>query len=194
MSNYTGTNTEVLYSSIATGTALASFTTEDSLQKTLPPVIIPAGFFYNLASTGKSLKIKAWGRFGAAATLPTYNWSIRLLTSTTWSAGGILLGTSNAPVTVASTLAPWTLEAEITMRTLSVGGASTVACMGEVRSAKGMASPFAATIPDNNTAFTVTTVDNSTTYYLFISASNTGGTSQATNLIQMEMLKVYGDN
>jgi hypothetical protein len=194
MSFLTGTQSEVLYASTATGTALSSFTTEDSLQKTLPPVIIPAGFFYNTSATGKSLKIKAWGRFGAAATLPTYNWTIRLLTSTTWSAGGITLGVTNAPVTVASTLAPWTLEAEITMRSVGVGGASTLLCMGEVRSAKGMATPFAATIPDNNTAITYATVDNSVTYYLFLSASNTGGTSQATNLIQLESLKVYGEN
>lgn len=194
MSFLTGTQQEVLYASTATGTQLSSFTTEDSLQKTLPPVIIPAGFFYNVGATGKSLKVKAYGRFGAAATLPTYNIFLRLLTSTTWSAGGLLLGQTNAPVTVASTLAPWTFEADIIMRTPSVGGASTIAVMGEFRSPKGMATPFAATLPDNNTAFTTTTLDNSVTYYLFLSASNTGGTSQATNLIQMEMLKVYGEN
>jgi hypothetical protein len=194
MSNYTGTNTEVLFSSIGTPTALASFTTEDNLQKTWPPVIIPAGFFLNLAAQGKSLKIKAWGRAGAAATLPTYTWSIRLLTSTTWSAGGILLGTSAGVVSVAATLAPWTLEADIKLRTLSIGGASTLETFGEVRSPKLIASPFMVTIPDNNTAFTSTTIDNSATYYLFLSCTNTGGTSQASNTVALESLKVYGEN
>jgi hypothetical protein len=56
MSFLTGTSSEVLYSSIATGTQLNTFTTEDNLQKTLPYVIIPAGFFFGPnGATGKSL-------------------------------------------------------------------------------------------------------------------------------------------
>lgn len=192
MSFLTGTQVEVLYSEIATSTQLNTFTTEDNLQKTYPPVIIPAGYFYNLASQGKSLKIKAWGRLGTTSA-PTFTWSVRLLTSTTWSAGGILLGSSAALTAgTTQTLAPWTLEAEIVMKTLSIGGASTVGLIGEVRGALALASPFAGTIPGNNTAFTVTTVDNSVTYYLFISAAC--GTSNASNLIQLELLKIYGEN
>lgn len=192
MSFLTGTNVELIHSSVATGTQLNTFTTEDNLQKTLPPVIIPAGFFNNLAATGKSLKIKAMGRLGTTGA-PTFTWSIRLLTSTTWSAGGILLG-STAALTAGTTqtLAPWVLDAEFTMRTVSIGGASTGALIGEVRSPLGLATPFAGTIPTNNTAFTVTTIDNSVTYYLFLSAAC--GTSNAANLIQLEMLKVFGEN
>lgn len=195
MSFLTGTQSEVLHASIATGTQLNTFTTEDNLQKTLPPVIIPGGFFYNLASQGKSLKIKACGRLGCTNASPTFTWSIRLLTSTTWSAGGILLGSSPALAAggaSAQTLAPWFLDAEFIMRTLSIAGASTGALMGEVRGPKALSSPFAGTIPDNNTAFTVATIDNSTTYFLFLSAAC--GTSNASNLIQLEMLKVYGEN
>lgn len=192
MSFLTGTQNELLYSSIATGTQLNTFTTEDNLQKTLPPVIIPAGFFYNLGSQGKSLKIKAMGRLGTTSA-PTFTWSIRLLTSTTWSAGGILLGSSAALTAgTTQTLAPWVLDAEFALRTLSIGGASTGALIGEIRSPLGLASPFAGTIPANNTAFTSTTIDNSTTYYLFLSVAC--GTSNASNLIQLEMLKVYGEN
>lgn len=192
MSFLTGTQGEVLYSSVATGTQLNTFTTEDNLQKTLPPVIIPAGFFYNLAATGKSLKIRALGRLGTTGT-PTFTWSARLLTSTTWSAGGILLG-STAALTGGSgqTLAPWTLDLDIIMRSLGAGGASTAAAIGEVRSPLGLGTPFAGTIPANNTAFTSTTIDNSVTYYLFLSLAC--GTSNAANLAQLEMLKVYGEN
>lgn len=192
MSFLTGTQSEVLHASIATGTQLNTFTTEDNLQKTLPPVIIPAGFFLNLAAQGKSLKIKACGRLGTTSA-PTFTWSIRLLTSTTWSAGGILLG-STAALTAGTTqtLAPWFLDAEFILRTLSIGGASTGALMGEVRGPLALASPFAGSIPANNTAFTVTTIDNSATYYLFLSAAC--GTNNAANLIQLEMLKVYGEN
>jgi hypothetical protein len=192
MSFLTGTQSEVLYASIATGTQLNTFTTEDNLQKTLPPVIIPAGFFYNLAAQGKSLRIKACGRLGTTGG-PTFTWSVRLLTSTTWSAGGILLG-STAALTAGTTqtLAPWFMDAEFIMRTVSIGGASTGALLGEVRGPLALATPFAGTIPANNTAFTVTTIDNSVTYYLFLSAAC--GTSNAANLIQLEMLKVYGEN
>lgn len=192
MSFLTGTSAEVIYSSIATGTQLNTFTAEDNLQKTLPPVIIPGGFFLNLAATGKSLKVKACGRLGTTSG-PTFTWSVRLLTSTTWSAGGILLG-STAALTAGTTqtLAPWFMDAEFVMRTLSIGGASTGAFMGEVRGPLALASPFAGTIPANNTAFTSTTIDNSVTYYLFLSAAC--GTNNAANLIQLEMLKVYGEN
>ena len=138
------------------------------------------------------MKIAARGRLGTTGA-PTFTWSIRLLTSTTWSAGGILLGATAALTAgTTQTLAPWTLEADITLRTLSIGAASTVATIGEVRGPLALASPFAGTIPTNNTAFTVATLDNSLTYYLFLSAAC--GTSSASNLIQLEMLKVYGEN
>lgn len=192
MSFTTGTSAEVLYSQIATATNLNTFTTEDNLQKTLPPVIIPAGFFYNLAAAGKTLKVKARGRLGTTGA-PTFTWSARLLTSTTWSAGGILLGATAALTAgTTQTLAPWCLDLDITLRTLSIAAASTWAAMGEVRGPLALATPFAGSIPANNTAFTGATLDNSITYYLFLSAAC--GTSNALNLIQLEMLKVYGEN
>lgn len=192
MSFITGTNTELLYSSIASSTQLNTFTAEDSLQKTLPPVMIPAGFFNNLSAQGKSLRIKASGRLSTTGA-PTFTWSIRLLTSTTWSAGGILLGSSAALTAgTTQTLAPWVMDAEFTLRTLGVGGASTGVTIGEVRSPLGLATPFAGTIPASNTNVTVATIDNSVTYYLFLSAAC--NTSAAANLIQVDMLKVYGEN
>lgn len=192
MSFLTGTQSELLHTSVTTGTQLNTFTTEDNLQKTLPPVIIPAGFFYNNAAIGKSLKIRALLRIGTTGA-PTFTISARLLTSTTWSAGGILLG-STAALTAGTTqtLAPLELELDVVLRALGIAGASTVAAMGMVRSPLGLASPFAGSIPANNTAFTVATLDNSVTYYLFLSIAC--GTSNAANLAQLEMLKVYGEN
>ena len=117
MSFLTGIPTELLYSSIAAGTQLNTFTTEDNLQKTLPPVIIPAGFFANQASQGKSLRVLARGRLGTTGA-PTFTLTARLLTATTWTAGGILLG-STAALTAGTTqtLAPWKLDLDITLRT-----------------------------------------------------------------------------
>jgi hypothetical protein len=184
--------TDCFYSYFSQSTALATFTTEDNLQKTFPPVLIRAGYILNLQDTGKSLRVKATGRLGTTGS-PTFTWSMRLLTSTTWSAGGILLG-STAALTAGTTqtLAPWFLDVEIGLKTLSIGGASTLRTMGEVRSPLGLASPFSGSIPANNTSPDVATFDNSVQYYLFISAAC--GTSNAANLIQTESLKVYGDN
>lgn len=192
MSFLTGTQDEVIYNNVGVGTQLNTFTSEDNLQKTYPPVIIPAGFFLNPGAVGKSLKVKAWGQLGTTSA-PTFTWSLRLLTSTTWSAGGLLLGsTASLTAGTTQTLAPWTLEADISLKTLSIGGASTVQTQGEVRGPLAFASPFGGTIPANNTALTVATLDNSVTYYLFLSAAC--GTSNAANLIQLTQLKVYGEN
>ena len=193
MSFLTGTSSEILYSSVATGTQLNTFTTEDNLMKTLPYCIIPAGFFYNSqGATGKSLKVKACGRLGTTGT-PTFTFNIRLLTSSTWSAAGI--GFASAAITAGSavTLAPWFMDVEIIFRTLGTGAASTIACMGEVRGGTSLAAGGGIySIPAANTAFTATTYDNSVTNYLFLSAAC--GTSNASNLIQLEMLKVVGEN
>ena len=192
MSFLTGTSSEVLFSSVATGTQLNTFTTEDNLQKTLPYVIIPAGFVFNSGGTGKSLRVKACGRLGTTGA-PTFTFTARLLTSSTWSAAGI--GFASAAITCGSgvTLAPWFLDLEIIFRTIATGAASTIAIMGEVRSGTGFAAGGGVySIPAANTAFTAATYDNSITNYLFLSA--TCGTSSGSNLIQLEMLKVYGEN
>ena len=193
MSFITGTSAEVLYSSIATGTQLNTFTTEDNLMKTLPYCIIPAGFFYNTqGATGKTINVKAWGRLGTTGT-PTFTFSVRLLTSSTWSAAGIPM--SSAAITCGSgvTLAPWILDLDITMRTLATGAASTIAMTGEVRGGTSFAAGGGVySIPTANTAFTAATYDHSVTNYLFLSAAC--GTSNASNLIQLEFMRVLGLN
>jgi len=93
---------------------------------------------------------------------------------------------------VSATLAPWYLEADIDLVTVAQGAASTVKTMGEVRAPLGLGSPFAATIPANNTSPTIATIDITQQYFLWLSAAC--GTSLAANLIQLEYLKVYGEN
>lgn len=192
MSFITGTQYEVLYSANAGGTQLNTFTTEDNLMKALPECLIPAGFFFNISSTGKSLRIRASGKLGTTSA-PTFTWSIRILTTTTWSAGGILLGATAALTAgTTQTLAPWFMDVGITMRTLGITAASTLITEGEVRSPLGLASPFAGTIPANNVGSTVTNFDRVSTYYLFLSAAC--GTSNAANLIQLDTLELHGCN
>ncbi len=189
----TGTSAEVLYSSVATGTQLNTFTTEDNLQKTLPHVIIPAGFFYAAqGGTGKCLKVRALMRIGATAT-PTFTWTVRLLTSTTWSAAGVAWSTAASTV-AATTLGPAILDFDIICRTVGTGGAAntTLAGMGFVAAGALVATAGAVfSIPASNTAFT-NTIDSTVTQYLYISIACSA--SSASNLAQLEMLKVYGEN
>ena len=102
---------------------------------------------------------------------------------------------SSAAITCGSgvTLAPWFLDFEIVARALVDGSTGlTLARMGEVRSGTGFAAGGGVySIPNANTAFTAT-VDNSVTQYLSLSAAC--GTSNLSNLVQLEMLKVYGEN
>ena len=191
MSFLTGTSAEVLYKSIATGTQLNTFTTEASLMGGLPHCIIPANFFTDVP--GRCLRVKAIGRLGTTGT-PTFTFSLRLLTSTTWSAGGVVW--SSAAITAGSgvTLAPWEIDFEIWCSIVGAGGGSntTLRGLGFVRSGTGFAAGGGMySMPAANTAFTVT-LDSSVTQYLYLSAAC--GTSNASNLIQLEGLKVYGEN
>jgi hypothetical protein len=198
MSFLTGTGTELMYANYATGTQLNTFTTEDQLQKTLPHVIIPAGFFSPVTATGRSVKVRAKGRLGTVAgATGTWTFSVRLLTSTTWSAAGVVW--SSAAITMAGsiTLAPWYLDLEIGAQTIGAGGAAntTLTGQGGVYGGTGLPAVLASgsvfTIPAANTAFT-NTIDNSVTQYLYCSVASSS--SNASNLIQLEMLKVYGEN
>lgn len=182
----------MLFSSIQASTNLATFTTEDNLQKTLAPVIIPAGFFLNNAASGKKIRWRIHGLLGTTGA-PTFTFTLRLLTSTTWSAAGIVLGATPAITAgTTQTLAPWFADISLTMRNINIGGTSVVYTAGDFRSPKGFASPFAATMPDNNVTGQVSTLDNSATYYAFLSAAC--GTSNALNLVNIQQLDVYGEN
>ena len=192
MSFYTGTQAEVLFSSAQASTNLATFTTEDNLQKTLAPVIIPAGFFLNNGATGKKIRWRVHGLLGTTST-PTFTFTLRLLTSTTWSAAGIVLGASNA-ITGASgvTLASWFADISLTMRNVNIGGASVVYTAGEFRSPTAFGSPFGGTLPASNVTGQVSTIDNSATYYAFLSCACSA--SSSSNLINIQQLDVYGEN
>lgn len=190
MSFLTGTQNELMYAYGGASTNLATFTTEDNLQKTYPPVIIPAGFFRGGGDMAKSLKLRACGLLSTTVQ-PTFTFSLRLLTSTTWSAGGILLGSSAALTTASTiTLAPYQLDIDIILSSLLPGAASTVKTMGTVSANPAFTAP--GFIPAANVSPAVATVDNSTTYYLFLSAACSA--SSASNLINLQYLKLYGEN
>lgn len=196
MSDYTDAKSEVLWSNIAAGTALATFTTEASLMGGIVPAVIPGGYFFNNTSVGRTLKLKAWLKIGSTTTGPTMQFSIRVFNhGTAFSAGGgVLLGTHAAQtMAVSQVLAPVELEVDMIMDNVNPGATSVLTTFGKVWSPKGFVSPFGATIPDNNvTTNTVSTFDAWQTYDLYLSA--TCGTSNAANTAQLFRGKLYGEN
>ena len=175
------------YASLTTGTQLNTFTTEASLQANLPDITIPAGFFAGNEGVGRSWSVDARGQLGTTGT-PTFTFTLRIIPSLTWSAGGV--GQSTAAITCGSgvTLAPWHLQAGITCRSSGKGGASnaTLIIQGEVLGGTAFAAGGGVySLPGANVALTVS-LDPGATQYIYLSAAC--GTSNASNLIQMTQL------
>lgn len=193
MSSYQGTLPELYYSFSAAGTALATFTTEASLMGGYPIPQIPGTFFNKLGDLSSAMKIRAYGNCSDTTAAPTFTLSVRLLTSaTTWSAGGILLGSSNAITMTGTSVtnAWWQIDMDVILRSIAAGAAtSSVSSAGTVTG-----SGLTGFIPAANTSSVVSTLDNTgaTQYFLWLSAAC--GTSNAANSISLQGLKVYLEN
>lgn len=193
MSSYQGTLPELYYSFSAAGTALNTFTTEASLMGGYIIPQIPATYFDKLGNLSSSVKIRAVGNVSSTAT-PTFTLSVRLLSSaTSWSAGGLLLGSTNAATAASGvTNAWWQLDIDLWLRSIANGAAtSSVATVGML---SGTGFPTTGSLPASNTSAVVSTLDNTgaTQYFLWLSAAC--GTSSASNAIQLQGLKVYLEN
>jgi hypothetical protein len=194
MSNYQqGVGPEVYYAFSAAGTALSTFTTEASLMGGYPIPPIPATYFKALGETSSTAKIRATGNVGSTTAAPTMTLTMRLLSSaTTWSAGGVLLGSSNAMTVSAVSLtnAWWQLDVDLIMRTIAAGAAtSTIATFGTVTG-----TGLTGFMPANNVSSVASTLDvtGATQYFLWLSAAC--GTSNAANAISLQGLKIYLEN
>jgi hypothetical protein len=194
MSYLTGTNQELIYANIASGTAKASFTTEANLNDTAgmgERPSLPPSFWAPPYGVGKGLRIKASGIVSSTAT-PTYTLTIRLGTNGAIT-GPIILGT--VAMTTASGISNqlWTLEGDIIMRTIGTAGAnSTVQGIGWCESG-GFASPFVfAAFGGAAQPGTVATVDASITNYINVSVACSA--SSASNTITLLQLLVWGLN
>jgi hypothetical protein len=193
MSSYSGTLPELYYSFSAAGTALNTFTTEASLMGGYAIPQIPATFFNKLGDLSSSMKIKARLNVGTTGT-PTFTLSARLLSSaTSWSAGGLLLGSSSAITAASGVTNAWAdLDMDVILRSIAAGAAtSSVFTSGTV---SGSAFGTTGSIPANNTSAVVSTLDNTgaTQYFLWLSAAC--GTSNASNAISLQALKIYLEN
>jgi hypothetical protein len=191
VSGYTLTQPEIFYSYGGASTNLATFTTEDNLMKTYPLCDIPVGYLSSVGKRSSSMKIRASGQVGSTST-PTFTFTLRLLTTTSWSAGGLVLGTSNA-ITAGSTvtLAPWQLDVDVTLRTLAAAGSATTTVV-TIGTISGLGFPTVGCIPAANVTPALATIDASVQYYLFLSCAC--GTSNSLNLINCQQFKLYLEN
>jgi hypothetical protein len=195
MSGFTQTTNELYYSVAKASTNLATFTAEDNLIKTYPSCRIPGSYFETLGKRSSSLKIKALG-LGGSTTTPTYTFTLRLIPITSsdpaWSAGGVILGASGA-VPAASTvlLAPWTLDVDVVLQSIPAAGSATLTVV-TLGSVAGALFPANGGFPANNVSPVLATIDPSQTYSLFLSCACSA--SNALNLINCQILKVYGEN
>jgi hypothetical protein len=193
VSSYSGTLPELYYSFSAAGTALNTFTTEASLMGAYPIPQIPATFFSKLGDLSSSMRVKAQLNVGTTGT-PTFTLSARLLSSaTSWSAGGLLLGSTAAETAASGVTNAWaTLDIDVILRSIAAGAAtSSVFTSGTL---SGSAFPNAGSMPANNVSAVNSTLDNTgaTLYFLWLSAAC--GTSNASNAISLQSLKVYLEN
>lgn len=195
MSMYTGTVRETLFHRVNDYTALATFTSEADLlqgQNRLRPVI-PRRYFTDVRD--RLVTIRAAGVVGCTGT-PTYLFTIRIGTGTSWAATDSQVG-----VTVAITMQSgvsnqlWELIFNLSVTIQGFGTNMTLAGYGWVESPGGFASPFKyeveATTPDTAT-WTTASIDGALEQYVGLSV--TCGTSSASNTIQCKSLTMYGEN
>lgn len=193
MSSYSGTLPELYYSFSAAGTALNTFTTEASLMGGYIIPQIPATFFNKLGDLSSSMHIRAIGNCSDTTAAPTFTLSARLLSSaTSWSAGGLLLGSSNAITMTGTSVtnAWWQADIDVTLRSIAAGAAtSSVFTSGSVTG-----TGLTGSIPANNVSAVNSTLDNTgaTQYFFWLSAAC--GTSNAANAINLQSLKIYLEN
>jgi hypothetical protein len=193
MSSYQGTMPELYYSFSAAGTALNTFTAEASLMGGYIIPQIPATFFNKVGELSSSMRVKAWLNVSTTGT-PTFTLSARLLSSaTSWSAGGLLLGSTAAETAASGVTNAWaTLDIDVVLRSIAAGAAtSAVFSAGNL---SGSAFPNDGSMPANNVSAVNSTLDNTgaTQYFLWLSAAC--GTSSVSNAISLQALKVYLEN
>lgn len=193
MSYLTGTNFELIYANVASGTAKASFTTEVPINDTagmgerpsLPPYFFaPPNSFPN-----RGIRIIARGILSSTAT-PTYTFSVRLGANGSTSAA-IILGTAALTTGSGVTNQLWEFQGDVIMRTIGTAGANSTAQGIGLLASGGLASPFSYPIFGGAASpGTVATVDVS--IQNFINFNVACSASSASNTITLLQLLVVG--
>lgn len=196
MSFYTNTNLELIYASVAAGTAKNTFTTEVQINDTAGMGVqahLPADFWLpnRAQSVGRGIRIVARGILSSTAT-PTYTFTCR-----GGAAGnittGILLGSAALTTGSGVTNQAWEFEGDFILEAIGAAGTnSTGRGTGQIQCG-GLASPF--NFPcwgGGASPGTVATID--TTIVNYINFNVACSASSASNTITLQQLLVYGLN
>lgn len=193
MSFVTGTNVELLYTSLVAGAAKASFTTEIAINDTATmgaPPQIPPFFFAPQYGTGKAIQVVARGILSSTGT-PTYTFSLRLGAQASITSV-IALGSAALTTGSGVTNQIWTFDGIFTMKTLTAAGAtSTIVGVGEIRSS-GTANKIDPLYGGGATPGTATTLDISITNFFNFNVACSA--SSASNSITLQKLDIFGLN
>ena len=192
MSTQSGVYLDLLYASLAPGTAKASFTSEFKINDTAgmgPTALILPEYWQPNAGIGRGFRIIARGILSSTGT-PTYPLTLRLGAEGSSSAA-IILGSAALTTGSGVTNQPWEFQGDVIMRTLGASGAnSTVQGVGLFQS-PGIASPFAAALFGGAASpGTVATVDHSITNYFNFNVACSA--SSASNSITLQQLIILG--
>jgi hypothetical protein len=196
MSFQTGSVTEMLYASTASGATLSSFTTEAQLNTTatmgVQPHLPPDFWLPNQAQVGRGIRVVARGVLSTAGTAPTLQFNLRGGTAANVSAAPLLAGTAANTFAVSLSGVPWEFEADLILSAIAAAGAnSTIKAMGML-SIGGIAGSGWAIWGGGTSPGTVATLDTSVTNYLNLTCAC--GTSSASNSVTLHQMLVFGLN
>jgi hypothetical protein len=192
----TGSVTELLYASTASGATLSTFTTEAQLNTTATMGVqchLPPDFWLpNQSQVGRGIRVVARGVLGTAGSAPTFTFSLRGGTSGNASTAPLLAATAASTFAASLTAVPWEFEVDLILSAISAAGAnSTLKGMGML-SIGGLTGSGWAIWGGGTSPGTVATLDTSVTNYLNFNVAC--GTSNASNTVTLHQLLVHGLN
>lgn len=193
MSFLTGTNFELIYQNVASGTAKASFTSEAQINDVAAmgaQACLPPRFWTPFYGEDRTIRILARGILSSTGT-PTYTFTVRLGAAGTTAP--IVLGSGAITTGSSVTNQLFELEGDIVMRSLGADGAnSTIQGLGNIESSGLVTSSSSSLFGGAASPGTIATVDASITN--FVSFNVTCSASSASNSIQLLQLQVWGMN
>lgn len=196
----TGTNTELIYASTASGTAKNTFTAEVAINDTAGMGVqahLPPDFWLpnKAQSVGKGIRIFARGLVSSTGT-PTYTWTVRGGAAGA-VAGAILSGSAALATASGIANAPWWFDSgDIILEAIGAAGAnSTIRSIGSLLTdgySAATTTRVFALYGGAATPGTATTFDTSITNYINFNIACSA--SNAANTITLQQLLVYGLN
>ncbi len=197
MSFLTGTNTEAIYASTASGNR-NTFTTEVQINNVAAGMgtqaHLPPDFWLpNKSQVGRGIFIRASGIVSSTAT-PSYTWTVRL--GAAGITGPIILGSAALATATGISAVPWHLEGWFILEAIAdAGGNSTGRGVGTLLMdgyAAATTTRFYQLWGGAASPGTVATVDTSVTNYINLNVTCTA--SSASNTITCHQLVVLGLN